>query len=146
MLKEHDNFLKNFVLFDDLLFVSLAWWLAYIIRFHTNLFIEPEPYIFSHYLIAWLVILLIWAVVFGLDFYRICRRSTYLREAVDLIKGSGLALLIFLGILFFVRELVLSRIVVGLFFGSNLLFLNLSHHLFREDLRCLRRRGFNLRH
>jgi FlaA1/EpsC-like NDP-sugar epimerase len=116
------------MLFYDLLFVSLAWWLAYIMRFHTDLFTEPEPYIFSHYLIAWLVILLIWAVVFEwLDLYRPRRFSTHLREAVDLIKGSGLALLIFLGILFFVRELVLSRIVVGLFFVSSLLFLNLSH-------------------
>jgi hypothetical protein len=84
------------MLFYDLLFVSLAWWLAYIMRFHTDLFTEPEPYIFSHYLIAWLVILLIWAVVFEwLDLYRPQRFSTHLREAVDLIKGSGLALFIF---------------------------------------------------
>ena len=116
MLKEHNNFFKHLMLFGDLLFVSLAWWLAYIIRFHTDLFIEPEPYIFSHYLIAWLVILLIWGVVFKfLDLYRPRRLSTYLREAVNLVKGSGLALLTFLGILFFVRELVLSRIVMGLF-------------------------------
>jgi FlaA1/EpsC-like NDP-sugar epimerase len=121
-------FFKNLMLFYDLLLVSLAWWLAYIMRFHTDLFTEPEPYIFSHYLIAWLVILLIWAVVFEwLDLYRPQRFSTHLREAVDLIKGSGLALLIFLGILFFVRELVLSRVVVGFFFVSSLLFLNLSH-------------------
>ena len=146
MLKEHNDFLKNLMLFNDLLFVSLAWWLAYVIRFHTDLFIEPEPYIFSHYLIAWLVILLIWAVVFGLlDLYRPRQLSTYLREAVDLINRSGLALLIFLGILFFVRELVLSRIVMGLFWVSSLLFLNLSHVVFREGLRYLRRHGFNVR-
>ena len=96
MLKEHNKFLKTLMLFDDLLFVSLAWWLAYVIRFYTDLFTEPEPYIFSHYLIAWLVILLIWAVVFELlDLCRPRRLSTHLREAVDLIKGSGLALLIF---------------------------------------------------
>jgi hypothetical protein len=147
MLKEHNNFLKNLMLFNDLLFVSLAWWLAYVIRFHTDLFIEPEPYIFSHYLIAWLVILLIWAVVFGLlDLYRPRQLSTYLREAVDLINRSGLALLIFLGILFFVRELVLSRIVMGLFWVSSSLFLHLSHVVFREGLRYLRRRGYNVRH
>ena len=146
-MKEHNKFLKNRMLFHDLLFVSLAWWLAYAIRFHTDLFIEPEPYIFPHYLIAWLMILLIWAVVFELlDLYRPRRLSTHLRETVDLIKGSGLALLIFLGILFFVRALVLSRIVVALFWVSSLLFLNLSHVVFRGGPRCSRWRGYNLRH
>src|SRR5262245_58212293 len=83
MLKEHKKFLKSLTLFDDLFFVSLAWWAAYIIRFHTNLFIEPEPYIFRHYLIAWLVILLIWVVVFKLlSLYRPQQLSTHLREAI----------------------------------------------------------------
>ena len=145
MLKEHNKFFKHLMLFNDLMFVSLAWWLAYIIRFHTNLFIEPEPYIFSHYLIAWLVILLIWAAVFKvLDLYQPRRLSTHLREAMNLVKGSGLALLIFLGILFFVRELVLSRVVMGLFWVSSLVFLNLSHVVFCDGFRCLR--GYNLRH
>jgi FlaA1/EpsC-like NDP-sugar epimerase len=114
----------SFMLLNDLLFVTFAWWLAYAIRFYTDLFIEPEPYIFSHYLIGWLLILLIWAaVVQSLDSYRRRRSSTLLREAVDLIRGSSLALLILLGILFFVRGLVLSRIVIVLFWFSSLLFL-----------------------
>jgi hypothetical protein len=135
------------MILNDLFFLSVAWWLGYLIRFETDLFPEPEPHLFVHYIIGWLIILIVWpAVFYWLDFYRPRRLSTYFGEAVALIKGSGLALLIFLGILFFVRELVLSRIVMGLFWVSSVLFLNLSHVIFREGLRFLSRRGYNLRH
>jgi Undecaprenyl-phosphate glucose phosphotransferase len=132
---------------NDLLFVSLAWWLAYGLRFHTSLFSAPEPYVFRHYVIAWLLVLVVWGVVFELlDLYRPRRLSTYRREIFDLIKGSGLALLVFLGLLFLVHEIVLSRVVVVLFWFTTLMFLNLSRMSVREGLRLLRRHGYNLRH
>jgi Undecaprenyl-phosphate glucose phosphotransferase len=132
---------------NDLLFVSLAWWLAYGLRFHTSLFSAPEPYVFRHYVVAWLLVLVVWGVVFELlDLYRPRRLSTYRREIFDLIKGSGLGLLVFLGILFLVREIVLSRVVVVLFWFTTLMFLNLSRMSVREGLRLLRRHGYNLRH
>jgi len=147
MLKQHNEFFKSLMRVNDLLFISLAWWLAYGLRFYTNLFVEGENFIFRHYVIAWIMILLVWAGVSELlDFYRPRRLSTQRREIADLIKGSVLALLIFLGILFLVREIVLSRIVVILFWFTSLVFLNLSHISFREGLRLFRRTGYNLRH
>jgi Undecaprenyl-phosphate glucose phosphotransferase len=147
MLKQHNEFFKSLMRVSDLLFISLAWWLAYGLRFYTNLFVEAENFIFRHYVIAWIMILLVWAGVSELlDFYRPRRLSTHRREIADLIKGSALSLLIFLGILFLVREIVLSRIVVILFWFTSLVFLNLSHISFREGLRLFRRTGHNLRH
>ncbi|MGH7851891.1 MAG: undecaprenyl-phosphate glucose phosphotransferase [Candidatus Binatia bacterium] len=132
---------------SDLLFVSVAWWLAYGLRFHSPLFSAAENYVVRHYVVAWLIILLVWAAVFAaFDFYRPRRLSTHWREILDLIKCSALALLIFLGILFLVREIVLSRIVVVLFWTGTLFLLNVSHLLMREGLRFFRRRGYNLRH
>ena len=147
MLKQHNAFFKSLLRVNDLLFVSLAWWLAYGLRFHTELFAEPENYVLRHYFIAWVIIVLVWAAVFELfDFYRPRRLSTHRREIADLIKGSVFALLIFLGLLFLIHEFVLSRIVVLLFWFLSLAFLNLSHISFREALRFLRRRGYNRRH
>ena len=80
-----------------------------------------------------------------MDFYRPRRISTHGREFVDLVKASVLALLTFLGIVFVIRDLVLSRIVVLLFWCTSIFLLNLSHLVFREGLRFLRRRGYNLR-
>ena len=148
MLKRHHEFFKSLMLVNDLVFVSLSWWLAYHLRFHTDLLLlEAEEYVLTHYVIAWVLILITWLVVFQLlDMYRPRRISTRARELADLIKGSSLALLVFLGILFLIRGLILSRAVVLCFWLSSLFFLNLSHVTFREGLRFLRKRGYNLRH
>jgi Undecaprenyl-phosphate glucose phosphotransferase len=147
MLKRHSQFFKGLMVVNDLFFISLAWWLAYFARFHTGLFPSPEPYLFQDYLIAWLLILIIWPSVFLLlDLYRPRRLSTHWHEAVEVLKGSCLALLVFLGIIFLLREIILSRIGVVLFFALAFGLLNLSRVTVREGLRFLRRKGYNLRH
>ena len=147
MLRKHNEFFKSLVRLNDIFFLSLAWWLAYALRFNTTLFPPSENYLFRHYVIAWLIILLTWgAVLETLNFYRPRRLSTHGREMIDLINGSALALLIFLGALFLIRELVLSRVVVIVFWFASLIFLYTSHIAVRQGLRSLRRRGYNLRH
>jgi Undecaprenyl-phosphate glucose phosphotransferase len=135
------------MLVNDLMFLTLAWWLAYLVRFHLNLPFLAEPYTFRHYVIAWFLLLVVYAGVFlALDLYRPRRISTHWRETADLFRGGGLAMLIFLGGIFLLREIILSRFVVVLFWVLSCAFLNLSHLLVREALRFLRRRGKNLRH
>lgn len=147
MLKRYSEFFKSLMLLNDLVFLSFAWWLAYLSRFHSNFFYFFEPYVFRHYLIAWILILLVWSAVFlYFDLYRPRRISTHLGEAADLLKGSLLALLVFLGMIFLLREIVLSRIVVVLFWVLSVVFLSLSHIIVREALRFFRRRGYNVRY
>ncbi|HSE84810.1 MAG TPA: hypothetical protein VLJ79_01160, partial [Candidatus Binatia bacterium] len=147
MLKQRSEFFQSLMMLNDLFFLSVAWWLAYLIRFETNLLPEPEPHLLQHYIIAWLIIVIVWTAVFHwLDFYRPRRLSSQSREIVEVLRGCSLAMLIFLGVLFLLRGVVLSRIVVILFGVSSFIFLNLSHIVFREGLRFLRRRGYNLRH
>jgi Undecaprenyl-phosphate glucose phosphotransferase len=147
MLKRHSQFFKSLMMVNDIMFLTLSWWLAYLLRFYADIPFEPEPYIFRHYVVAWLLILGIFPVVFQLlELYRPRRISTHSRETVDLLKGVSLAMLGFFGVIFLLRELVLSRIVVILFWVFSAAFLNLSHLLVREGLRYLRRKGKNLRH
>jgi Undecaprenyl-phosphate glucose phosphotransferase len=132
---------------SDLFFLSLAWWAAYGLRFSALHYFPPEAHDFADYFVAWLFVLAIWGAVFEvLDLYRPRRVSTRWREVVDLFKGSLLALLIFFGLIFLIRNLVLSRLAVVIFWTLSLGLLNLSHFGVRETLRVLRRRGFNLRH
>jgi Undecaprenyl-phosphate glucose phosphotransferase len=147
MLKRHSQFFKGLLCLVDLLVVTLAWWFAFLLRFHTSLFPSPEPYLFRDYFISWLLILVVWGAVFAvLDLYRPRRISTRLREMVDMFRGSFTALLVFLGLIFLLHDIVLSRIVVVIFWLSSVVLLDASHLLFREGLRFLRRRGYNLRH
>ena len=147
MLKRYSELFKSLMLVNDLMFLTLSWWLAYLVRFHSNLGFSAEPYTFRHYVIAWFLLLMVYAGVFlVLDLYRPRRISTHWREATDLLRGAGLAMLIFLGLIFLFREIVLSRFVVVFFWLLSVAFFNLSHLLVREMLRFLRRRGKNLRH
>jgi Undecaprenyl-phosphate glucose phosphotransferase len=135
------------MLVNDLMFLSLSWWLAYFVRFFLNIPFAPEPYVFRHYVVAWLLLLPIFAVVFQLlELYRPRRISTHWREAADLFKGVSLAMLVFFGVVFLLREIVLSRVVVVLFWAFSVAFLHLSHLAVREGLRYLRRKGKNLRY
>ena len=147
MLRQHSQFFKSLMVLSDLFFLSGAWWFAYGLRFSALRDFRSEPHDFADYFVAWLFVLAIWGTVFeALDLYRPRRVSTRWREVVDLLKGSVLALLIFFGLIFLIRNLVLSRLVVVIFWTLSLVLLNLSHFGVRETLRVLRRRGFNLRH
>ncbi len=147
MLKRHNQFFKSLMLVNDLMFLTLSWWLAYLVRFHLGLLFLPEAHILRHYLIAWFLLLVVYTGVFvWLDLYRPRRTSTHWREFADLVKGASLAMLVFLGAIFFLHEIVLSRFVVISFWVLSAALLNLSHFLVREGLRFLRRRGKNLRY
>ena len=147
MLKRYSQFFKSLMLVNDLVFLTLSWWLAYFLRFYVDLPFLPETRVFRHYVIAWILILMVYGIVFQLlHIYRPRRISTHWRETVELFKGAGLAMLIFLGVIFLLREIVLSRVVVVCFWVLSTALLNLSHLLVREGLRFLRRRGKNLRH
>ena len=146
MLKQHNQLFKRLLLASDLAFVSVAWWVAYLIRFRSALMPTSEGFVLSHYFSAWFVAVGVWAGVFELcGLYRPRRISTHRHELIELIKASALALLVFLGVIFLIHELVLSRVVVVIFWFTSLFLINLSHILFREGLRSLRRRGHNLR-
>jgi len=120
------------MLIADLFFVGVSWWLAYWIRFNTGFLPEPEDHELHHYLIGWAAILCVWTIVFRLvDIYR-PRRISYRQELFDLFRASLLALLTFLGVVFLVHEVVLSRLVVLMFWGISLFLLNLSHLVFRK--------------
>ena len=66
MLKQHNELFKALLVVSDLCCVSLAWWLAYFIRFHSGFFLDLEPYLLRHYLTAWVIVLAVWASVFEL--------------------------------------------------------------------------------
>ncbi len=88
MLKQRSEFFQSLMMLNDLFFLSVAWWLAYVIRFETDFFPEPEPHLFLHYTTGWLIILIVWTLVFyWLDFYRPRRLSGQRRELLDVTQG-----------------------------------------------------------
>jgi Undecaprenyl-phosphate glucose phosphotransferase len=148
MLKKHSKFFENLLLLADLAIVALSWLGAFGYRF----FLDPTPIPggippLEPYLLLLLPIVLIWPIVFrAFGLYRPRRIGSRLGEIGDVAQACSVAALILTGLTFFVRQFEFSRLVVLYFWILSTAGLSLARGAFREALRFVRRRGYNLRH
>jgi len=147
MLKRHSKFFENLMLLGDLILIAGSWVLAFTIRFHGPLAVDqPIPPWFPY---GWLLVplLVIWTVSFKqFGLYRPRRIASRAREVWDIARASSLALLLLTALTFFYRGFSFSRLVFVIFWAISIAVLCLARILFRETLRFVRKRGFNLRH
>ncbi len=148
MLKKHSKFFETLVLFLDWITLSCSWMLAYCLRFYFPIIpvskgIPP----FLTYLTLLIVMLPLWYIVFkAFGLYRPRRISSKFAEVVDITKGTTIAILILVSLTFFVRRYEFSRLTFVYFGVICVIALCIERILFRELLRLIRRRGYNLRH
>lgn len=148
MLKKHSMLFKNLLFIFDLVLIALTWVLAYYLRFYGNLIpVYYDIHPLKPYLFLILPILFIWGLIFrAFDLYRPRRTSTHFAEVLDISKACTFALVILVSLTFFVRKFEFSRVVFLYFWILSIVALSLSRGIFREGLRFLRRKGYNLRH
>ncbi len=148
MLKKHSNFFQTLVLFFDWLALSGSWILAYYLRFYFPLFpVSGGIPAFLTYLTLLVIMLPLWYIVFkAFDLYRPRRISSKVAEIMDIAKGTTVAILILVSLTFFVRKYEFSRLTFLYFWVICMITLCIERILFRELLRVIRKRGYNLRH
>jgi len=148
MLKKHSKFFETLVLLFDWIALSVSWMLAYYLRFYFPVIpvskgIPP----FLTYLSLLIFMLPLWYIVFkSFGLYRPRRISSKFAEIVDIAKGTTIAIMFFLSLTFFVRKYEFSRLTFLYFWIICMIILCIERILFREFLRFIRKRGFNLRH
>ncbi len=148
MLKKHSKFFETLVLLLDWITLSCSWILAYYLRFyipviHVTKGIPP----FLTYLTLLVIMLPLWYIVFkAFGLYRPKRVSSKIAEIVDISKGTTIAVLLLISLTFFVRQYEFSRLTFLYFWVICMVALSIERILFRELLRFIRRRGYNLRH
>ncbi len=148
MLKKHAEFFKSLLFFLDLALISIAWFLAYSLRFYVNLIPTTKgvPSL-QPYLVLLPAILIIWGIVFKMfDLYRPRRISTRLDEVWDIAKACSLATVGVVALSFFLKQFEYSRLVFVLFWGLSIVLITISRLSFRELLRLFRRKGYNQRY
>ncbi|HEY7677918.1 MAG TPA: undecaprenyl-phosphate glucose phosphotransferase, partial [Candidatus Methylomirabilis sp.] len=148
MLKRHSRFFESLMLGADLLLVAAAWIGACLLRFSG----VPIPLIrdlppWRPYLILLVAIFLIWPIVFkAFGLYRPRRLSTRAAEVRDIARACTFATLLLIAVSFFLRTFEPSRLVFLYFWAFSIVTLALARGAFREILRLLRRREYNLRY
>ncbi|MFQ5714020.1 MAG: undecaprenyl-phosphate glucose phosphotransferase [Candidatus Scalinduaceae bacterium] len=148
MLKKHSKFFETLVLFLDWITLSCSWVLAYYVRFYIPI-IPAHKGIPSFYTYVYLLIIMIplWFIVFkALGLYRPRRISSRVAEVMDIVKATSIATLILITLTFFVARQEFSRVFFLYFWIISIVALCISRILFRELLRLIRKRGYNLRY
>ncbi|HEX7126915.1 MAG TPA: undecaprenyl-phosphate glucose phosphotransferase [Thermodesulfobacteriota bacterium] len=149
MVKEHQRFFRSLLLGADIAVIAVSWGAAYWMRFKSGLVSIPPPTVYNPdlYLMPLAAIPIVWPAIFRwLDLYRPRRSTSYRREALELFQGSTLATLVFITAAYLFFKVELSRLVLVFFWGISTAALVATRIGFREALRILRRRGFNLRY
>ena len=148
MLKRHSKFFETLVLLFDWIALSCSWILAYFLRFYLPVIpvskgIPP----FLTYLTFLVIMLPLWYIVFKtFGLYRPRRISSKFAEVMDIAKGTTIAILILVSLTFFMRRYEFSRLTFLYFWVICVIILCIERILFRELLRFIRKRGYNLRY
>ena len=148
MLKKHSKFFETLVLSFDLVTLSCSWILAYFLRFYLPVIpVSKGIPLFLTYLTLLIIMLPLWYIVFkAFGLYRPRRISTRFAEVMDIAKGTTVAVLILVSLTFFVSRYEFSRLTFLYFWAICMVTLSIERILFRELLRFIRKRGYNLRH
>ncbi len=134
----------------DLLFISLAWVLAYWFRFQSGL-VEVDKGVpeFTHYLSQLLFIWLIWAFVFKrVGLYRPMRGVRRMHEVALLIRANVFSVVLLIAVTYLFREkdIPFSRLVFVYFGVAATVITIIQRSIVRFVLREIRRKGYNLRY
>ena len=148
LLKKHNQVFVSLLFISDLLFVALAWMIAYLVRFETGLLeVTKDVPSWSQHLPLLVLILLVYGAVFHLvGLYRPKRLSSVPKEVVEIVKALTISLLIFVFLTYFFREYRYSRLTIVSFWVLSILLVSLSRGFARHVLRSLRRKGYNQRY
>ena len=150
MLRQKSQFFEFLFVVTDLVVVSIAWVLAYWIRFSSQL-VEVDKGIpdFSHYLSMVVFIWVIWASVFRwIGLYRPRRGVRPTLEMWELVRATALSTLLLIAVVYLFREksVPFSRMVFLYFWGLATAFSLMQRGALRYFLRDMRRRGYNIRY
>ncbi|MFC1809403.1 undecaprenyl-phosphate glucose phosphotransferase [Candidatus Omnitrophota bacterium] len=152
MLKEHSRFYENLNIICDILIISIAWFIAYLVRYEIGFLfrISPNELRISDIVRLLPVIILLNLSVFYLSgFYRSKRLRIFYAEFFEVIKLSFISFGLLLVYIYLTKDALLkegytySRLFLFLFFGFQIIFLGLFRLFLRSFLKFIRKKGFN---
>ncbi|MGN0505565.1 MAG: undecaprenyl-phosphate glucose phosphotransferase [Lachnospiraceae bacterium] len=152
MIKNHQKNLNRLHVIIDMLIVAASYALAYPLRFgflsHFELFKVEGAYLsFEQYMeYLWLILPGYFLIYAASGLYRSQRDKGSLFTVFNITKANAFGFLYILAILFWLKEVNVSRKFLGVFVVLNFTADIVFRVLLRRILRSIRTRGFNLKH
>lgn len=144
MIRKNQRFLTQLYILTDFVFIQLAFLLAWWLKFESGLIPYEQPLPLEIYAF--------WSLVYGavsilvgilVSFYSPKRKKRFADEVLKIIQVHFTSLVILLSLMFFVKQVDISRYYLAIYMGFNLLFIMLYRYFLKRSLKQLRRKGYN---
>ncbi|EQI97976.1 TPA: undecaprenyl-phosphate glucose phosphotransferase, partial [Clostridioides difficile] len=143
--KENQKLLNNIQMIIDLIIILSSFILAYYTKF--NLLAGVNSIGVYGYIITAICSVVMYFILYNiLDLYSAKRTSNLYKEIKEIINANIIGALILTLILFIIKLINYSRIVLMLFVMYNVILTSLSRVVLRSILRKYRSKGFNQKH
>lgn len=148
MIRENQTLLNRINAISDILILFISISLAYFIRFFI---LNPTPgvaYIDLHkYLqFAFIIIPMNLIIFYFLHLYDSFRTKSFSKEISNIVTANTILIVVLLSILFTVKLVHLSRLVLVIFYFINITLISVKRYILRKILWNIRLKGLNLKH
>lgn len=144
MIRRNQQFLTQLYMVADFAIIQLsflmAWWLKFKsgwLESYNTLPVESYAY--------WSLIYGAIAILIGIlvSLYLPKRKKRFVDEFLKVFQVHAMGIFILLGLMFFVKEVDISRQYLAIYIGFNILSIMLYRYVLKKMLKSLREKGFN---
>lgn len=148
MIRENQTLLNRINAITDIIILFISISLAYFIRFFI---LNPTPgvaYIDLHkYLqFTFIIVPINLILYYFLHLYDSFRAKSFSKELSNIVKANTILIITLLSILFTVKLVHLSRLVLVIFYFINIVLISVKRYTLRKVLWNIRSKGLNLKH
>lgn len=148
MIKENQKHFNRLHVVIDAFVIALSYLLAWYLKFNVSFLKEDVGRLpFRVYMGALLFIVPGYLILnYACNLYTPKRVQGRRLEASNIVRANTFGMLIFIGILYLIKQIDFSRHLIFIFYVINILFETLTRNLIRLSLRKMRSKGYNQKH
>ena len=148
MIKDNQKYFNRLHVLIDAIVIALSYWLAWLLRFETNIFGVPiKTLTFGQYMLPLVALVPLYLILYSaFSLYTAKRVQGRRLEFANIVKANSIGVLLFLSGSFFIKNLDFSRWMIVTFFFINIFLEEIVRMIIRYILRDIRKRGLNQKH
>jgi len=146
MIKENQNFLNKINALTDIIILFTSMILSYLIRFHIISTDDNYIKLITYIKFTLLIVPIILIVYNFFNLYHSFRTTVFIKECVQIIKANTVLTAILLSLLFTLKLVDISRLVIVIFYFVHVALIIIKRFALRKILSKYRSKGLNLKH
>lgn len=144
MIRRNQRFLTQLYILGDFIIIQISFILAWYLKFESDLLPYSNPLSMQTYG-SWSLVYGIVALTLGLliSLYSPKRKKRFTDEFLKVMQVHLVGLFILLSLLFFFKEVDISRSYLAIYMTGNILLVLMYRYMVKRSLKAFRERGYN---